>query len=48
MKRKVSVERPPTNPFNPSLQILKINSPSGYDKTNPSYLPFPQTSKNLL
>ena len=48
LKRKISVERPPTNPFNPpQQQILKINN-IPYDKQMGNYTNMPQTSKQLL
>lgn len=48
LKRKISAERPPTNPFNPSQQILKINNVTQFDKQAPNPIQNPQTSKNLL
>jgi hypothetical protein len=48
IKRQGSIDKPQINAFNPSQQILKINSNLPTDKNNPNFIPMPQGSKKAI
>jgi hypothetical protein len=48
LRRKISAERPPTSPFNPVQQVLKINCVVPSDKQTPPLPTIALTGKNLL